>query len=169
MKSVRFMLFAVVISLSAVAFAQSDAQKAFDKLKTLAGSWTGTYEGTPLHVSIRVTSTGNAVMHEMTGAERPEVDPDHPLTVFYVEGDRLLLTHYCDVGNRPRMAWKMTPDGKTLEFDFLDIANYSSAQGSHMHNAVFTLLDPNHHTEEWTSLREGKPPIVGRLDLHRGK
>jgi len=158
-----------LISLSGVAFAQSEAQKSFEKLKSLAGSWTGTYEGGAIYVSIRVTSTGNAIMHEMTGAEKPDEDPDHPLTVFYLEGDRLMLTHYCDMGNRPRMVAKATPDGKTVEFAFLDMANYSSAQGSHMDHAVFTILDPNHHTEEWTSEREGKPPIVGHLDLHRTK
>jgi hypothetical protein len=89
--------------------------------------------------------------------------------VFYLEGDRLLLTHYCDVGNRPRMVAKTTPDGNTVEFAFLDMANYTSAQASHMDHAVFTMLDPNHHTEEWTAEREGKPPIVGHLDLHRTK
>jgi hypothetical protein len=108
-------------------------------------------------------------MHEMTGAEKPEEDVNHPLTVFYLEGDRLLLTHYCDVGNRPRMGAKTTPDGKTVEFGFLDMANYSSVQGSHMDHAVFRMLDPNHHTEEWTAERDGKPPIVGHLDLHRTK
>jgi len=135
MKSLRFMLSLVLLSLSTVALAQSDAQKSFDKLKTLVGSWEGTFEGTPIHVTIRVTSTGNAIMHEMTGAERPDDDENHPLTVFYLEGDRLLLTHYCDMGNRPRMVAKMTPDGKTVEFDFLDMANYSNAQGSHMDHA----------------------------------
>jgi len=39
MKSLRFMLSVVLMSLSTVAFAQSDAQKSFDKIKTLAGSW----------------------------------------------------------------------------------------------------------------------------------
>jgi hypothetical protein len=42
MESLRYVLFVVLMSLSAVAFAQSDAQKSFDKLKTLAGSWAGT-------------------------------------------------------------------------------------------------------------------------------
>jgi len=169
MRPLRYMLFALLICLATGAFSQSDAQKAFARLKTLAGSWTGTYEGGTIYVSIRVTSTGNAIMHEMTGAERIADDENHPLTVLYLEGDRLLLTHYCDVGNRPRMVGKMSSDGKTVEFDFLDVANYSSAQGSHMDHAVFTLLDSNHHTEQWTALFDGKPPIVGHLDLHRTK
>ena len=165
MKSLRFMLSVVLMSLSTVAFAQSDAQKSFDKLKTLAGSWEGTFEGKPMQVSLRVTSTGNALMHEMT-----QGGPDDPITMFYVDGDRLLLTHYCDAGNRPRMAGKMTPDGKTVEFDFLDVANFSSTQYGHMQHAVFTTLDPNHHTEDWTfMLQGGKPPVTAHLDLQRTK
>src|SRR6266481_2244910 len=127
MKSLGSMLSVVLMSLSTVAFAQSDAQKSFDKIKTLAGSWEGhvttvpqqaEIEGKLMQVSLRVTSMGNAIMHEMTGAGRP----DDPITMFYVDGDRLLLTHYCDAGNRPRMTGKMSPDGKTVEFDFLDVS-----------------------------------------------
>ena len=51
---------------------QSDAQKAFEKLKTLAGSWEGTYMGMSRKITIRVTSTGNAILHEMTASGRPD-------------------------------------------------------------------------------------------------
>src|ERR1700694_5404706 len=159
MKSLRFMLSVVLISLSTMAFAQSDAQKSFDKLKTLAGSWQGhvttvpqepSMEGTLMLVSFRVTSMGNALMHEMTGGGRP----DDPITMFYLDGDRLLLTHYCDAGNRPRMTAKASPDGKTVEFDFLDVAG--STKYGHMHHAVVTMIDPNHHTEDWTYMQGDK-------------
>src|SRR6266851_5797496 len=134
MKSLRFMLSVVLMSLTTVAFAQSDAQKSFDKIKTLAGSWEGhvttvppkaDIEGKLMQVSLRATSMGNALMHEMTGAGRP----DDPITMLYLDGDRLLLTHYCDAGNRPRMAGKMSPDGKTVEFDFLDVAGITPRTG----------------------------------------
>src|ERR1700733_11472335 len=106
MKSLRFLLSAVLMGLSSLAFAQSDAQKSFNQLKSLAGSWEGTVDGKPMHLSLRVTSMGNALVHEMTIAGRP----DDPITMLYIDGDRLLLTHYCDAGNRARMAATMTPD-----------------------------------------------------------
>ena len=165
MKIRRFMFPAVLLVLSATAvFAQSDAQKSFDALKSLAGTWQATFEGKPMHTTLRVTSMGNAILHEMKGE-----GPDNPITMFYLDGDRLLLTHYCDAGNRPRMAGKLSPDGKTLEFDFVDVGNYSASQGGHMQHAVFTMIDGNHHTEEWTFMLEGKPPMVARLDLQRTK
>ena len=81
-------------------------------------------DGALAQVSLRVTSRGNALVHEMKQAGTPD-DPtryDHPVTMLYLDGDRLLLTHYCDAGNRPRMAGKVLADGKTVEFDFLDVA-----------------------------------------------
>ena len=188
MKSLSFMLSVVLISLSTVAFAQSDAkkpvaqsdaQKSFDKLKTLAGSWEGHGTTTPpspempdfMQVSLRVTSTGNALLHEMKGkgkpGERNDDDPNHPVTMFYVDGDRLLLTHYCDAGNRPRMAARVSPDGKTVEFDFVDVAG--GTQYGHMHHALFTIIDANHHIEDWTYIMPGDKPMQAHMDLQRIK
>jgi hypothetical protein len=179
MKSLRFMLPVVLLSLSPLAFAQtqaqkqaqpqSDAQKAFEKLKTLEGTWEGkasidnkefAKEGSDqIKVTLRVTSRGNALMHEMKGNS-----PDDPITMFYLDQDRLLLTHFCDAGNRPRMTGKLSPDGKTLEFDFLDISGKMLAH--HMQHAAFTFIDANHHIEEWT-FQMGDKPVRGHLDLQR--
>ena len=180
MKSLRIALSAVALMLfTTVAFAQSDAQKSFDKIKTLAGSWEGHVtvtppqpemgDGTVTQVSMRVTSRGNSLVHEMKGAGTPE-DParyDHPVTMFYVDGDRLLLTHYCDAGNRPRMTGKVSADGKTVEFDFLDVAG--GTQYGHMHHAVFTVIDANHHIEDWTYMTPGDKPVHAHMDLQRTK
>jgi hypothetical protein len=177
MKSLRLMLSVALMSLAAVAFAQTDAQKSdgqksFDKLKTLAGSWEAhvttvpqqaDLEGQLVQVSLRVTSMGNALMHEMSGAGRP----DDPITMLYLDGDRLVLTHYCDAGNRPRMVGKVSADGKTVEFDFLDVAG--STQHGHMHHAVFTVVDANHHTEDWTYMMPGDKPVHAHFDLQRTK
>jgi hypothetical protein len=165
MKSSRLALSVALLVLStASAFAQSDAQKSFDALKSLAGTWQATFEGKPMQATLRVTSMGNAIIHEMKGE-----GPEDPITMFYLDSDRLILTHYCDAGNRPRMAGKLSPDGKTLEFDFVDVGNYSASQGGHMQHAVFTMIDANHHSEEWTFMLEGKPPMIARLDLQRTK
>jgi hypothetical protein len=165
MKSLRFMLPVVLMLLSTVVFAQSDAQKSFEKLKTLAGSWEGTLEGKPLQVSLRVTSMGNALMHEMTGAGRP----DDPISLFHLDGDRLLMTHYCDAGNQPRLVATISPDGKTITFNFLEATNLLSSQMGHMQRVVFDLIDSDHHTEKWEfAMADGKQ-MGGLLDLKRSK
>src|SRR5260370_13778813 len=137
MKTLRFVLSVVVMSLATVAFGQSDAHKmaehkapapksegqtSFDTMKTLAGDWEGPVKTDmpveakvdikPLHVSMRVTSRGNVLVHEFQEAGTP-LDPakyDHPVTMLYVDADadRLTLVHYCDAGNRPRMTGKIS-------------------------------------------------------------
>lgn len=167
MKFLRVLLSILLISLTSVAVAQSGAQKSFDQLKALAGNWEGTFDGKPLYITLRVASTGNALVHEMTGSETPYQDKEHPITMFYLEGDRLLLTHYCDAGNRPRMVASTSPDGKTITFDLLDVANLLPSQDGHMQHAVFTLIDSNHHTEKWDfAMKDGKQ-MGGLLDLKR--
>ena len=171
MKALGFMLSVAVISLSTVAFAQSGAQSSFDKLKGLAGEWEGTVTTVPpeptvvgkiAQVTLRVTSLGNALLHEMKIPGRP----DDPITMVYLDGDRLLLTHYCDAGNRPRMLGTMAPDGNKVEFSLLDVAG--STQYGHMHNVAFTVISPDHHIEEWTFMVD-KGPVQAHFDLQRKK
>ena len=184
MKSVRCMLSFVVMLFSTLAVAQSaapsaqksDAQKSFDILKTLAGTWQGPvkadppqrdWEAKPVHVSLRITSRGNALVHEMADPDHVN-DPthyDHPVTMLYLDNGKLTLTHYCDAGNRPRMVARTSPDGKKVEFDFVDLAGGN--QYGHMYHAVFTIIDANHHIEDWTYMEPGDKPIRARLDLQR--
>lgn len=147
-----------------------DAREAFEKLKSLAGSWVGpltmdhpdpSMENMIGQFSLRVTSRGNAIVHEISVAGIP----DHPVTMFYLEGDRLLATHYCDAGNRPRLVGTMSPDGKTLEFEFLDLSG--GDEHGHMYKGVFTFLDENRHTEEWTFMMPNDQTFTGRFDLQR--
>src|ERR1700730_9410043 len=196
MKSLRYLLPAALMSLSATAFAQSDAHKmdepktlapkseaqtSFDTMKTLAGDWEGPVKTDmpvaakvdikPLHVTMRVTSRGNALVHEFQEAGT-RVDAGkyaHPVTMLYVDADadRLTRVHYCDAGNRPRMTGKISPDGKTLEFDFAELSGRNKY--GHMYHSVFTIIDANHHTEDWTYMMPGDKPVHAHLDLQRTK
>jgi hypothetical protein len=159
----------------ASATAPSAAQQSFSLLKTLAGTWEGTmvvpgYKGPTLplsRISMRVTSRGNALVHEMQGVGLPD-DPtkyDHPLTMLYVDGGNLNLIHYCDAGNRPHMVARTSGDGKTVEFDFVDITGPTTH--GNMYHAVFTLVDANHHTEDWTYMMPGNKPMKAHVDLQR--
>lgn len=184
MKSLRFVVAAVSFSLIPAAYAAAQeshhpavkkpvptaAQQAFDRLKALAGSWEGRLTvdppvpdmaGRSAQVWFRVASRGHTLMHDM----RIEGLPDNPLTLLVVDADRLLLTHYCDADNRPRMIGRASPDGRTVEFDFLDVSG-NMAHG-HMRRAVFTFVDENRHTEEWTFMMPGDKPMRARFDLQR--
>ena len=143
----------ILVMLSAtVVFAQSDAQKSFDQLKSLAGSWEGKNSmGEPVQVSYRMTAGGSALMSEIMG------HGENMISMIHFDGaNRLLLTHYCAVGNQPRMQASASPDAKTVTFNFLDATNLDSPQSGHMDHVVIAMLDPNHHTEAWTFTDHGK-------------
>lgn len=154
----------------------SPAQQSFDIMKSVQGRWEGAVKVTPeqpqwkdpkpIQISLRVTSRGNALVHEMQEANTP-LDPtkyDHPVTMFYLADGQLNLVHYCDAGNRPHMIGKLLPDGKTVEFEFHDLSG--SDENGHMFHAVFTIIDANHHIEDWT-YKMGDQSILAHFDLHR--
>ena len=147
------------------ASAQSDAKKAFAKLKTLTGSWQGTVMGKLINITIRITSSGNAILNEAT-AEGGGV-PDHEITTFYVEGDRLLATHYCDAGNRSRMEGKLTPDGKSVEFSLLEVAG--GTQRGFVKRMMFTMIDESHHVIGLTFIQPDGKPVELRGEFQRTK
>ena len=144
---------------------QSDAKKAFAELKALTGSWQGTVMGKLINITIRITSSGNAILNEAT-AEGGGV-PDHEITTFYVEGDRLLATHYCDAGNRSRMEGKLMPDGKSVEFTLLEVAG--GTQRGFVKRMAFTMIDANHHVVELTFVMPDGKPVQASGEFQRTK
>src|SRR5580698_1159670 len=151
-KSICIAVFALASVLAAAAAsAPTDTQKAFAAIKSLPGTWEGkSSEGGDVKVNFKVTSAGSAVTSEIIGKE-------NMVSVFNMDGpNRLLLTHYCAVGNQPRMQASASPDGKTITFNFLDATNLDSPQSGHMDHVAIAVLDPNHHTEEWTFTDHGK-------------
>jgi len=173
------MLCVVVLSLGCLTLAQnpsraqeaipakSDAQISFGALKALAGTWTGRVTTNPpnpeidgsIQVTMRAASRGNALVHEIAPGGVPEP------TMIYLERDRLTLVHYCEAGNRPRMVARKSPDHKTMEFDFVDISG--STTPAYLHHFVFTIINADHHTEDWTFMLPGGKLLHAHFDLKR--
>ena len=118
-------------------------------------------DGQPVQVSYRMTAGGSALMSEIVG------HGETMISMINFDGpNRLLLTHYCAVGNQPRMQASASPDGKTITFNFLDATNLDSPQSGHMDHVVIAMLGPDHHTEEWNFIDHGKE-IKEFFDLTR--
>jgi len=161
-KSTRIAAVIFIALAATAALAQSDAQKSFTQLKSLTGSWEGkTPDGKALQVSFRETAGGSALMSEIHGT-----GPENMVSVIHMDGpNKLLMTHYCGAGNQPRMQANVSPDGKTITFTFFDGTNIAPGAG-HMQKMVLTMLDGNHHTEEWTFVDHGNE-MKEFFDLHR--
>jgi hypothetical protein len=152
MKTFRCAVTIAIVLCASFALAQSSTQKSFATLKTLDGNWEGkNNQGQPLKVSFRETSGGSALMSEIHGH-----GPENMVSMIHMDGDRLMMTHYCGAGNQPRMKATLSPDGKSVSFDFIDATNLSSPDAGHMNHVVFAMTDADHHTEEWTFLDHGK-------------
>ncbi len=110
---------------------------------------------------MQVASQGNALIHELMTQGTEEV------TMFYMDSNKLMLTHYCDFPNRPRMVAQPSSDKNKIEFDFIDMSGMDAP--GHVIHAVFTIIDINHHLEDWTFAIQGKKPFHAVMDLQRMK
>jgi hypothetical protein len=162
MKSRFISIVSLVVLAASVAFAASAANQSFEQLKSLDGSWEGKGSNDePVQVSYRVTSNGSALMSEIKGKE-------DMISMFNLDGERLLMTHYCSMGNQPRMVASPSPDGKTITFHFLDVSNLAAPDAGHMDRLIISMADANHHTEEWVFSDHGKE-MKEVFDLWRKK
>ena len=151
MKKLRTAAVLVMILAATSVWAQSDAQKVLDRFKSMVGTWEGkSSSGDTSTVTYKLMGGGTGVMAEMHMIE------EDMTSMFYVDGDRLLMTHFCPSGNQPRMVATVSPDLKMVSFDFLDATNLPGPQAGHMHRAVYLFSDAGHYSEEWTWKKEGK-------------
>lgn len=138
-----------------------------ERMKALAGSWVGKMQdGKTFHVTYRVISEGSALLETMDMPEHAE----DMVTVYHSDGDGVVMTHYCSMGNQPRMRLdKDASKGDSFVFAFADATNLSSPDDAHMHHLVVTLKDKNHMTEEWTMRAGGKDGTPDVFELTRKK
>ena len=148
--------FVTIISVAAFA-ASSSAQGAgsaatagYDKLKSLVGVWEANGpDGSPVTATYKLVAGGTALEETLSHGGM--------VTMYHVDGDSILLTHYCMGDNQPRMrASGLSDDGKMLDFKFVDATNLAKPTATHMHALKMTFVDADHITEEWFHSREGK-------------
>ena len=144
MKSILVTI-AVLVLTSAASGAEtpksgSEASAAFDRLKALAGQWEAQGKTGKSQLTYEVVSGGNAVFERDNNEGMPEM-----ITVYYLDGDRVLLTHYCMIGNQPRMqARRIDPQTGELKFEFVESASevLSIALGLEAQSAPMATPDP---------------------------
>lgn len=164
MRIPRFLMVALVaLGLTApLSAADSKPNAGWEKLKSLAGEWEGTEEGKPFHASYKLVSSGTAVMETLDGPDAMQM-----VTIFHPDGASLLMTHYCSMGNQPRMRSKGLENGK-LAFAYVDAANLKTPDDPRMSGLVLTFTDADHLLADWTHNAAGKEN-VGRFAYTRKK
>ena len=135
--------------------AKSDAAAIFDRFKSLEGEWTSeSAEMGTVRASYHLVGGGSALEERFSGDKVPGGEM---VTLYHLNGDRLMLTHYCAAQNQPRMvAKRLNPAKGEVDFAFLDATNLASANAGHMHNAKYQFVDNDHFTSEWQFFENGK-------------
>jgi hypothetical protein len=143
-----------------------DAKAAFAKLKTLAGDWEGgigTPDGPKGAVTYRVTGAGSALVETQFPGS-----PHEMVTVYYVDGSDLVLTHYCAAQNQPRMKLARMTDSEFV-FQFTGGSNLDPAKDMHMHDATMKIVGPGRLESTWFAWSGGKPDPNGVGRFYLGK
>ena len=134
-----------------------DAKTAFTRLQSLVGEWEAkTPSGGKMPVTYELIACGTALVERETAENMPAME-----TVYHLDGGRLMLTHYCMMGNQPRMqARAFNPETGELKFEFVDVTNLASPGAGHMHNATLRLIDNNHLDTNWQLYENGQPKLT---------
>jgi hypothetical protein len=146
----------------------ASAKAKFATLVSLAGEWSGNATGDgqtfPMAVRYRLTANGSVVEETLFPGT-----PHEMVTMYHLDGDRLMLTHYCSAGNQPRMVASTDGDAKTLEFDFIDGTNMKSTNDMHMHAGKIVVKDADHIQSSWQGWQDGKldPSHVAQFEVTR--
>ena len=143
--------FLIGIGLGAHAMAASPAATAFDTLKSLQGQWQITRDGKPRPiVMIYDIASRGSIVTEQFGRE---------LSVFYLDGDRLLMTHFCNAGNQPRLRLRTGAQPGLLDFIMFDITGLHDPGDAHVQEAIYRIIDARTIALSlvWTGARTGTP------------
>jgi hypothetical protein len=143
-----------------------DGKAAFARLKTLAGQWEGNItkpDGPPGAVRYELTAGGSVVKETQFPGTSHEM-----LTVYHLEGNDLVLTHYCATGNQPRMKMKTATEEEVV-FEYAGAGVPQPALDTHMHAARHRFVGPDRIESEWTLHAKGQEADVARLFLSRKK
>ena len=131
-----------------------DAAAAYERFKNLAGEWVGkSTKGWTNRKTVSVIARDSAVMNVSHGSHPGET----MVTMIHMNGEQLMLTHYCVARNQPRLqATSVEDEGRTLTFTFLDGTNLPSRDNGHMDKVIFKFKDDDHYTSQWTWYEDGQ-------------
>ncbi|HSE39411.1 MAG TPA: hypothetical protein VLH08_01485 [Acidobacteriota bacterium] len=150
------LLIVVTIFLLVTTIAQAEKSNstiAFEQLSSLVGEWKGQQDGIDVTLTYTLTADGSTLMEEFRPVKGPVM-----MTMFTVDGDHLIATHYCSAGNQPQMVTQpiTEPLNKTVVFSLAHVTGMTTPEDWHNTGLKVLLEDSDHFTQEWTYLYKGK-------------
>ncbi len=149
---------------------KASADATFEKIKKMVGTWVeADKDGKPTDKVIsvvRMTAGGSAVHETLFPGDAMEM-----VSVYHKDKDDVVMTHYCMLGNQPRMKADLSSPANKIRWVFAGGTNLDPSKDAHMHGAVVTIIDEDHVQIEGESWEGGKPSAenCGTLKLVRKK
>ena len=126
----------------------------FERLKTLAGKWSGKVDmgqgPVDMVMEYKLIAAGSVVEETVFGGT-----PQEMVTMYYDKGGKLSMTHYCMFGNRPQMSLK-TSDAKSITMDFDEACGIDPKKECHMHGTRIVFEDADTISTSCKALMDGK-------------
>ena len=154
MKRILFVMTIAAVLLVSGAWADEmakiDAKTAFEKLKGLAGDWNGTGahgdQSIPATVTYHNGSNGSIVTEVLF----PNTDHEM-MTVYYLQGNDLVATHYCAMGNQPHFKLDLAKSTPTeLVFAFDGGTNLDPMKDGHIHDGRIAFTGDGKLDNAWS-------------------
>jgi|GEM_PF-905809 len=125
-----------------------------ERMKSLLGSWKGKdARGNSVNVTYTMAADSTAVIESLDIGGSKE----NMVTVYTLSGGNTVLTHYCSMGNQPRMKLDGSKSSEsTLVYAYVDATNVKSDRDPRMHDLTIRFKDGNHFSQEWSLRIEGK-------------
>ena len=142
--------------------AKIDAKMAFERLKGLAGDWNGStgQAGVPANVTYRRASNGTVVTETLFPGTDHEM-----MTLYFLQGNDLVATHYCAMGNQPHFKLDLAKSTPTeLVFAFDGGTNFDLAKDGHVHDGKIGFTADGKLDNAWTFYAGGEKK--GQNDFH---
>lgn len=146
--------------------ARPEAEAAFARFKELAGEWRGASTAGWKDVArFEVIARGSVVMETSLFEAHPG---ETMVTMFHLDGRRLLLTHYCVAGNQPRLVLTDVADeGRALTFSYLDGTGLASRDEGHMDEVVIHFDEDGGYRSRWSWYQDGAESWMEDIRLER--
>ena len=136
----------------------------------LVGTWVAADEnGNPtdqIASVIKLTAGGSAIHETLFPGQDHEM-----ISVYTVDGNDLVMTHYCVLGNQPRMKADPQSTANKIVFVFDGGSNLDPSKDQHMHGATLTIVDDDHIEVQGEGWEGGQPAheMCGVMKLIRKK
>lgn len=167
MNSTKIVVMAIMLIFSGLASADKHempvvkTSEDLNRMKELVGTWKGVSsddEKSEIVVDYKLSSGGTVVVETISPGTTHEMT-----TVYYDEGGKLAMAHYCMLGNHPILHLIKSSDS---ELDF-DAGKGTLEDQMHMHTLDITFSGKNEMTQRWVALEKGKESHVTTFKLKR--